>query len=351
MKLPNAYAFLLAGGSGERLWPLSRKSHPKQLLKVKGRTLLDHTIARIESLFAREQMHIVTTQQHAAAIQATVIEPMGRNTAPAIYLAALELKKSLMPFVVSDCEAIVSNHNGTDPVIVVLPTDHFIDSPTALADFLVHAVDSAAQHDGIVLIGVQPTWAATGYGYIEYEQTAQAPYRVKRFHEKPAQAQAEQYLKQNFLWNSGMLCAKLSVLVREFEFHAPEVAKTVQAYIAGTGSYEQVPSISSDYAVLEKSQNLVVLPAQFPWCDVGSLETFLSLQKEPSGQTIIEIDSQNNLVAVQEGLESVVAFVGVSDLCVVQHEGVLLIAKRGQTEQVRAVVAEIKQRKQEKLLE
>lgn len=339
--MKSKYALLLSGGSGERLWPLSRRKHPKQLLTVKGQSLISHAVSRIESLFARDQILVVTTKQHAPAIEESVgnrvgalcIEPIGKNTAPAIYLAAVQLREQI----------------DNDPVIVVMPTDHYIDAPTALADFLSHAIDSAASHNGIVLLGIQPTWAATGYGYIEYAPGSGAPYAVTRFHEKPQQDVAQAYLEaHNFLWNSGMMCARLSVILHAFETYAPEIVRTVQAYLAGTGSYTDVPSISNDYAILEKAENLVVLPAQFPWCDVGSIETFLGLQDRPQDQTVIEIDSHNNAVAVQEGA---IAFIGVSDLCVVQHEGVLLIAKRGHTEQVRAVVDQLKRRKQERYLE
>lgn len=343
MKLRSeAYALLLAGGSGERLWPLSRRSKPKQLLEINGYSLLEHTVERVEPLFAPEQIQIITTEQHAQAIQNVIgtrvgslcIEPVGRNTAPAIYLGAVTLREKVTG----------------DPVIAVMPTDHYIDAPQAFSDFLVHALDSARMQDALILLGIEPTWAATGYGYIEYHPGEMAPYAVRRFHEKPQQKQAEEYVAaKNFLWNSGMLCARLSVLLHAFEKNAPEIVHTVDAYRKGTGAYAAAPSISNDYALLEKSKNLLVLPAQFPWCDVGSLETFLALTgRGKNQQEVIEIDSHNNFFSVKDG---VIALVGVEDLCIVQTEGILFITKRGQTERVRAVVEQLKLRNKEQYLE
>jgi mannose-1-phosphate guanylyltransferase/mannose-6-phosphate isomerase len=337
MLIPNLYAWLLAGGSGERLWPLSNTNQPKQLLELNGKTLLEHSLERISPLVDQSTVTIITTQKYVTPILDKVgdvigslcVEPQGRNTAPAIYLAAATLEKQIQ--------------DSSDPVIFIMPTDHYVAKPHLFQEFVRHAVEVACDQNSLVLLGIEPTWPATGYGYIEYQKET-TPHRVVRFHEKPQQTAAESYLASgNFLWNSGMLCARLSVLIRAFEVCAPEIVQAVDAYLDGNTPYELCPSISMDYAVLEKSNNLVVLPAGFPWCDVGTIETFLALQNDRKA-TVIEVDARNNSAYIEKGIA---AFVGIDDVCVVQKDGALLVAKKGHTEKIRAVVQELKKQNKE----
>ncbi len=337
------YFAILAGGSGERLWPFSRKCRPKQLLSLADdRTLLEQAIDRVTPhTRSADQIWVITTRNHDEGTRALVgnkvgiflTEPAARNTAPAIIYTCLQLYDK-------DPEAVV----------MFLPADPFIpQKDQALFDDAVkQALGYARVHDEIVLVGVQPTYPATGYGYINYEDVvcdnALAQVRkVRAFHEKPSFETACLYLNEpNMLWNIGMFAAKVGVFLNECKRVAPDLWQEMIACSYAQIPYEQVQSISIDYALIEKSDRVVVVPASFAWCDVGNVSTFLTIKKdyEHSEQKLISVDAHNNLIDVPDKL---IALVGVSDLCVVQTDDVLLITKQEQAEKVRAVVNELKQ--------
>lgn len=330
---PNVYYVILAGGSGQRLWPLSRKKQPKQLLVIGSEChLLDQAINRLLMLSYEDYIWVSTTKEYAQAITDAVgnrvghvsIEPGSRDTGPAILYNCFEIYA-----------------RDPDAIIVFLPADPFI--PTKdykkYAECLELAVNFVSQHDTLALLGVMPTFPATGYGYIEYEKTSDhALYPVIKFREKPSLEVAQQYLeKGNMLWNIGVFCAKASVFLQEFKTHAPEMYSGVQQYREGTLPYNKVKSESIDYAIMEHSKSVHVLPADFSWCDVGNIEIFLSLKQQYNtlDNNFIAIDSHNNLVDVPKKL---VALVGVEDLCIVETEDALLITKRNKSERVRNIV-------------
>lgn len=332
------YCVILAGGSGERLWPLSRKHKPKQLLEVGDqKTLLDQAIERLKPITSRDKIWICTTSQHAASIEKLtaetvghiIVEPGARNTGPAIALSCLEIYEK-------DPQALV----------LFLPADPFIPPHDykLFADYLDHAFDFVSQEDRITLLGVKPTFAATGYGYIEFELESQAPFSVAKFHEKPSMQVAQEYMaSSNMLWNIGMFCAKVSVFIDEFKQVAPAMYAGVVGYRAGLNSYDAIVSDSVDYAIMEKSKKISVLPVDFSWCDVGNLEIFLSIKQQYgvlNNKKLLEVESKNNLVDVQDTL---VALIGVEDLCIVQTDQVLLVTKREDSEKVRAIVKLLKQ--------
>ena len=332
------YCVILAGGTGERLWPLSRKHKPKQLLEVGDqKTLLDQAIERLKPITSPENIWICTTSQHAQSIQSLtvnsighiVVEPGARNTGPAILLSCLEIYEK-------DPQALV----------LFLPADPFIPPHDykLFADYLDHAFDFVGQEDRITLLGVKPTFAATGYGYIEFEQKGFAPYSVAKFHEKPSKSIAEQYVASpNMLWNIGMFCAKVNVFIDEFKQVAPAMYDGVVGYRTGSNSYNSIVSDSVDYAVMEKSKRISVLPVDFSWCDVGNIEIFLSIKEQYgalNNKKLLEVESSNNLVDVEDKL---VALIGVQDLCIVQTDQVLLVTKREDSEKVRAIVKMLKQ--------
>jgi mannose-1-phosphate guanylyltransferase len=339
MDKQHIYFVILAGGSGERLWPLSRQSKPKQLLAVGDeQSLLDQAISRVESLAPKEQIWVSTTAQHAASIEKEVgkrvgrvlAEPGSRNTGPAILYSCFEIYQK-------------------DPhaVIAFLPADPFI--PTKdnnnFSQFLEHAIDFVSQNDSITLFGVKPTFPATGYGYIEFAAGDQmAPYQVKKFHEKPALDVAQKYIESgNMLWNVSIFCAKVSVFLEEFSKNAPEMFQGVQDFVNGKKGYETVKADSIDYAVMEKSKRVTVLPVDFAWWDVGNIEIFLSIKEKYGAldtEKIVSTESFNNLIDVPNKL---VALIGVNDLCVVETDEVLLITKREDAEKVRAIVKSLKQ--------
>jgi mannose-1-phosphate guanylyltransferase len=341
----NRYIVILAGGKGERLWPLSRQKRPKQLLPFcYDLSLLEQTINRIAQLVKKEHLWIVTTQEQEKQINQLVgqqvgqivAEPASRNTAPAILLTCLEIAQK-------DENAIVS----------FLPADHFITQDDIFQENLKTAFEYSTQHDVITLLGLKPEWAATGYGYIEFEKndkTVMQPQKIVRFHEKPSAATAQMYLMlPNMLWNIGVFCAKISVFLKEYEYAVPSLLSTMEDYLVGKKSYEQCDNISIDHAVMEKSRSIYVLPVSFIWSDVGNLDTFISLHtkhKETAPNTI-SINAQNNVLNVKDKL---VALIGVENLCIVQTDDVLLIAQRDQTDKVKQVISLLKDKKNEDYL-
>jgi len=341
MHKKNVYCVILAGGDGQRLWPLSRQQWPKQLLTLgSDQTLLEQAIGRAMPLTRKEAMWVSTTQKHEENIRACVgdkvgnivVEPGSRNTGPSILLSCMQIHAQ-------DPEAI----------IIFLPADPFIpmrDWPKFRA-FLEHAVDHAYKTEDIVLLGVEPTYPATGYGYIEFDQQQamhhEAPYKVTRFREKPSLEVAQQYIESgNKLWNISVFCAKASTFVHEFATVAPEMHAGVKAYMAGKMAYDDILADSIDYAVMERSKNISVLPVDFNWCDVGNIEVFLSLKQHYNtlDANFISVDSHNNLVDVPGKL---VALVGVEDLCIVEVDDALLVTKRSSAEKVRGIVKLLKQ--------
>jgi len=267
------YVVILAGGSGKRLWPLSTPERPKQFLPLQGTTLLETTVNRMAQVAASAVQMVVTTAMYADAVKKlvghkiaqVVVEPLARNTAPAILLACKEIQQQ-----------------AVDPVMICVPADHYIRETDRFVATVQAAVAYAKEHENIVLIGIQPTEPATTYGYIEPEYTAgeQKIFPVKRFHEKPTQSVAERYVQSGMWWNSGIVCARSSVLMREFQLHAPALVDAID-------TYETVPACSIDYAVLEKSSTVVVIKGDFFWSDVGSLETFTAAAGEQTVATLL----------------------------------------------------------------
>ncbi len=338
--MKDTFFVVLAGGSGERLWPLSSQARPKQLLPfINGSSLLEQTVHRVQPLVKNKNHLVVVTNtgqldavKKVIGKQATVFaEPEGRNTAPAILTTCLEI-----------------NEKNEDAVVVVLPSDHFMPQPEKFVSLLCAAVAYASCYDQLVLLGVKPTFPATGYGYIQYQADRMVPgwmcFPVQKFHEKPAKDQAQAYLDQgDMLWNIGIFVGRVQVFLEQFKQHAPDLYQAVQAQRKNELQYSQVPRISIDHAVLEKSDKVVVFPADFEWHDVGTLSTFLTLKAQHEKETktrVISVDAHDNLVCASK---KVVAFVGVSNVCVVEAEDALLIVAQDRVESVRDIVSLIKE--------
>lgn len=331
------YIVILAGGNGERLWPLSRQDRPKQLLFMGEKTLLEHAIDRAALVVPPDHIWVSTAVHHKAAIEQVVedkiggliLEPSSRNTAPAILLSCLTIYER-------------------DPHahIIFVPADPFIPTHeyTRYAGFLDHAIDFISRNNALLLLGLKPTYPATGYGYIEFDTTqsdnGNAPFKVTHFHEKPSLAVAQRYIESgNNLWNMCTFCGHVSVFIEEFKQLAPDMFEAMVAYRNGNDSYESIPADSIDYALMEKSKNIWVLPVDFAWCDIGNIEVFLSHEQIDRELPIITIDAHNNKVSAPDKL---VAVVGVDNLCIVQTDDALLIAKNDQAERVKDVVQYLK---------
>jgi mannose-1-phosphate guanylyltransferase/mannose-6-phosphate isomerase len=341
--MKDAYCVVLAGGAGERLWPISSYLRPKQLIPfINGTSLLEQTVQRIQPLVKnKNHVMVVTNADQQDAIkklvgkQATVLaEPVGQNTAPAILLSCIEIYEK-----------------NDDAVVVVLPSDHFIPEAEKFSSMLWASIAFASCYEQIVLLGIKPTYAATGYGYIQYKADSYLPgwmcFQVQKFHEKPDKEHAQSYMeRQDMLWNSGIVVARAKVFLDQFQQFMPEMFEAVSAYHKTEKGYEAVQNISFDHAILEKTDKIAVFPANFEWHDVGTLPAFLMLKSQYEKQTttqVINIDAEQNLAYTTK---KAVAFVGVQNLCVVETDDALLVVAQDRVESVRDVASFIKKQEQ-----
>ena len=332
---------ILAGGKGLRLWPESRRSRPKQLCKfVDNRSMLDHTIDRLINLGSR-RIIIITSDDLKPSIQALVqqrpdggcidilSEPVGKNTAPAVGMA---LARCL--------------DEALDDVLGIFPADHHILDNRAFEESIRRAV-KAAQQGCVVTIGITPSRPETGYGYIEKTKWEIASldnvYQVNSFCEKPDLNIAQAYLNSgSHMWNAGIYIAKGGTLLEEFARHLPEIYENIIKGLEGyISSYENLPEISLDYGIAEKSDRMAVVPADFGWCDLGSwnaLEELYEVDKDNNvvcGENAIPLDSRN--CVIKQCDKSIVLF-GVDRLLVVETDDVIFIADRNRAQEVRTVV-------------
>jgi mannose-1-phosphate guanylyltransferase/mannose-6-phosphate isomerase len=327
----NTYFIILCGGSGKRLWPISQKNRPKQLVPfIQNRSLLEDTIDRIELIaHDKNNIGIITTKEQSNLISHNIKnkigfmyeEPIGRNTGPAILYSALEMGKK-----------------DPNSVIAILPADAFIPDKKRFCSYLPKAIDYAFRNDKIVTLGLIPTYPATGYGYIQAKSCTQEISPVKKFHEKPNKKQALEYVDQgDMFWNLCMFIGKTHKFISEYKKHVPEMFDRVHEYFTTGKNYNRAPNISIDYAIMEKSEDIAVIPADFEWSDVGNLDTFLSIQQkhEKERTKIINIDSKNNIAKTTS--KKIVTFVGVNNLCVIEEDNTLVIAKRDEVEKIKLV--------------
>lgn len=345
---------ILAGGSGTRLFPLSRSCYPKQFLKIAGqKSLLQQTLERFAGLVAAEDILIVTNKDYIFHVQADlaeigdeaahiITEPVARNTAPAIALAIAYCKDKMA------CDE--------NECLFVSPADHVI---TPVVDFqkVVKEAEAICQaSDNIVTLGVNPTKPETGYGYIHAEaEMVCAGYKVESFKEKPDLATAEQYLSQgDYYWNAGMFAFSVKTMEKSLQNLASDIyAISSLGYEKVLEDFSYMPNISIDYAVAEKSKNIVVLPmGNVNWNDVGSFDAIDEVLPSENGNVIggdvITIDSKNNMIL---GSNRLINTIGVQDLIVVDTPDVLLISEKGRSQDVKQVVEKLKSDKRKEISE
>lgn len=345
-------AVIMAGGRGERFWPRSRNSFPKQFLSLTGdgETMIQKTVHRLSSLVAPEDIFVVTNAAYASVVneqlsdipaENILFEPAARNTAPCIGLAA----------------AVIRKRYG-DAVMMVLPSDHLIKFNQMFIDTLKTAASAAQKGNGLVTIGITPTYPETGYGYIQFEADDNGTtgvYNVKRFVEKPNIELAKEYVNSGeYLWNSGMFVWKVSSIEANLRKYLPDMTEGLNkiAEAAGTDLFndvvaEEFPKFRSesiDFGVMEKASEVYTIPGNFGWDDVGS---WLALERvnrtNEYGNMIqgdvISINTKNTIVC---GGKKLIATVGIEDLVVVDTDDALLICAKDSTQDVKKVIENLK---------
>lgn len=347
-------AVIMAGGKGERFWPRSRKSLPKQFLNLTddGKTMIQLTIERLKSLVSIDDTYIVTNKDYKHLIleqikgipeENILLEPIAKNTAPCIGLAAMHIKRKY-----------------EDAVMLVLPSDHLIKYNEIYIDTLREAIAVAQEDSNLITIGITPSYPETGYGYINFGRDEDDikrnnVYRVKRFVEKPNIETAKEYLASGkYLWNSGMFVWKASTIIHNFEKLLPEMHDGLNKIYETIGTedeqrilereFENFKGESIDYGIMERADNIYTIPGSFGWDDVGS---WLSLERinrtNDDGNVIkgnvITINSKKSIIQAQDKL---IATIGIENLIVVDTEDALLITTKESTQEVKKVIENLK---------
>jgi len=346
----NAYALILAGGSGTRFWPVSRNHLPKQLLNLFGdTTLIEATVSRVAQFVPRENILILTNARQAEEIarmlpdfpSANIIaEPDKRDTAPAIALGV----------------AVVAARDS-DATMMVLPSDQLIQDTAAYAEVMGSCLLMAANSDALVTVGIKPTWACPSFGYVERGASvsgvpgsdAVSGCEVVRFTEKPDPQTAQTFLDSgNFVWNAGMFIWSVATVRKELATHCPELAAFIDKVESSgdvmatvTSDFGNLPKLSIDYALMEKATTVWNVEATFDWDDVGSWISVASYLDGDDNENrtncdVSQIDSSGNIVFSREGKK--IALLGVDDLIVVQTDDALLVARRDKADDIKKLV-------------
>ena len=345
---------ILSGGAGARLWPVSRRMHPKPFMEVAGKTLLAYALERAalvsdEALIVTNQDHYFLTEKllrgtEKAPRVSYLLEPKGRNTAPAIALAVRHIQKV----------------HGGETVCLVLAADHLISDDAAFEKAIAQATQQA-QAGNLVVFGIRPTAPETGYGYLEVAETGNAAQPLKSFVEKPDRATAENYLADGrYYWNSGMFCFTADKMAQNMATHAGDVWAASEAVFAESQEVAGVtrfaedpfiaqPDISIDYAVMEKADEIAMVPAGFGWSDVGSWDAVAGVNEADEngnsavgGDKLHFMDTRNTYVQSISHTKKVIAAIGIENLVIVDTPDALLVADRAKSQDVKLVAEAVK---------
>ncbi len=348
----NYYAIIMAGGVGSRFWPVSKESFPKQFHDMlgTGQTLLQKTASRLEGLIPKENIIILTNERYSDLVleqlpqiskNQIIAEPAMRNTAPCILMAAMKIHKQ-----------------NSNAVMVVAPSDHWIEDEIAFLSNLQNAFDFSEHSDVLMTLGIKPTFANTGYGYIEYDKTSTTPQKkVLQFREKPDYETAKGFLKQgNFLWNGGIFIWSTASVLNAFETHQPKLyalfseglkhynTETETAFVLE--NYNKSENISVDYAIMEPSENVYVIPATFDWNDLGTWGSLYDkIADSPSENAVVNArllaeNSTGNMIKTDTN--KIVVLEGLNDFIVVEENEILLIFPKSKEQDIKQLRNRVK---------
>lgn len=352
-------ALIMAGGRGERFWPKSRKSLPKQFLSLTddGKTMIQLTVERILPLVSMEDIYIATNKDYKELVRQQLpgipeenilCEPVGRNTAPCIGLGAVHMQKKY-----------------GDAVMMVLPSDHLIKYTNIFVNTLSEACKVAEQGENLVTLGITANSPETGYGYIKFrtENAKGNAFEVERFVEKPDLETARKYVASGqYLWNSGMFIWKVSTILNNMAAHLPQIHEGICRIGDSIGTEQQeevlekefsaLPSESVDYGIMEKANNIFILAGTFGWDDVGS---WLAVGRIKSGDAqgnvidgnVVAVETKNTII---QGAQKLIAVVGLEDLVVVDSEDALLICDKNSTGDIKKILERLREKNQTKYL-
>lgn len=350
-KNKNYYAIIMAGGVGSRFWPVSTADFPKQFHDMlgSGSTLIQKTFSRLSQLIPIENILILTNEAYNHLVleqlpmvqQAQIVlEPAMRNTAPCILYASLKIKKS-----------------NPDALMVVAPSDHWIEDEKAFLQNLQTCFDFCANGDALMTLGIQPTFPNTGFGYIEYDQTDDnAIKKVRQFREKPDYETAKSFLASgNFLWNGGIFIWSVRTILSAFEQMQPQMnalfLKGLESYNTTkeqtfiNDNYAAAENISIDYAIIEKSKNVYVLPATFDWNDLGTWGSLHEkLPKDANNNAIVNAtvvleNASNNIIRTDS--QKLIIIDGLNDFIIVDKAEVLLIYPKSKEQEIKGIVSNL----------
>jgi mannose-1-phosphate guanylyltransferase len=357
----NNYVAIMAGGIGSRFWPMSRTNYPKQFLDILniGRTLIQSTYDRFAKFIPKENIYVVTFEDYADIVaeqlpelsKANILcEPSRKNTAPCI--AYVSYKIHLL------------NANAN---LICAPSDHLITDDNAFIKICNEALKFTAHIKGLLTLGIKPTHPNTGYGYIQYEPLAVGEniYKVKTFTEKPTVEIAKAFIASgDFLWNAGIFVWQVKNIIKAFEKLLPEIHEVFDAELNNFNTdaekeaieriYPLCVNISIDYGIMEKADNVYIMPSSFGWSDLGTwASAFQNLEKDylenaVVGDNVMIIDATNNLVHASN--KKLILLQGLNDYVVVDTKDVLLICKKDKEQEIKEYVAEVKRNKGDKFL-
>lgn len=345
----NYFAILMAGGVGSRFWPVSTNEFPKQFHDMlgTGETLIQKTFSRLSKLIPAENILILTNERYNDLVleqlpqvkqEQVLLEPAMRNTAPCILYASLKIKKM-----------------NPDAVMVVAPSDHWIEDETAFINNLKQAFDFCQKENALMTLGIHPTFPNTGFGYIEFDKTDENPIKkVNQFREKPDYETAKEFLKSgNFLWNAGIFIWSAKSIIEAFEEFQPQMNQLfISGYEAYNSNLEKAfieenyadsENISIDYAVMEKADNVFVLPATFDWNDLGTWGSlYEKLPKDNQLNAVVNADvflenASNNIIRTDA--KKLIIIDGLNDYIIVDREDVLLIYPKDKEQEIKRITA------------